>query len=53
MGQPHIGRRSFTVIGFSIHVDASVFPQLIDLLEGRIIAFRIDGKGRAAEFIDD
>lgn len=26
MGQPHISRRAFAVIGFGIHVDAAVFP---------------------------
>ena len=52
VGQPHVGRRTLTVIGFGIHIDAAIFPQLFDLAEGLAVSFGINGKGRSAEFFD-
>ena len=52
MGQPHISRRTLAVIGFSIHIDAAIFPQLFDLAEGLTVALGINGEGRSAEFFD-
>lgn len=51
VGQPHVGRRPLTVIGFGIHIDAAIFPQLFDLAEGLAVSFGINGKGRSAEFL--
>ena len=52
VGQPHISRCTLAVIGFSIHIDASIFPQLFDLAEGLAVSFRVNGKGRSTKFFD-
>ena len=52
VGQPHISRRTLAVIGFSIHIDAAIFPQLFDLAEGLAVSFMVNGKGRSAKFFD-